>query len=429
VRPPPTEADALRELMAGGREARGGSEPDPKPTDAGSLTTRRLSDIEAKPVNWLWPGRIARGKLTIIAGNPNLGKSQITASIAAVVTTGGTWPVDRGPCKHGDVVFLTAEDDPADTLRPRLEAVEADLHRVHIVDGVIVGYRGDGSREDKSFSLENDLRALASKLTELGNVAVVVIDPISAYLGKTDSHNNAEVRGILAPLSELAARHNAAIIGVSHLTKAAGAQALMRVTGSLAFVAAARAAYLVSADPQDKTRRLFLPLKNNLGPDASGLAFRIEAATVPSQAGPLETSRVAWESEPVTLTADEVMAQSSNPEETSALTDAMDWLRDILADGPLSASDVKSRAEAAGVSWRTVRRAADTLRVQRNKAGMRAGWTWCLPPKVAKTAEDVQQKGLDTFGEVGHLREAENAERELSGQGNLPGLGSPGYPD
>ncbi len=121
--------------------------------DAGSVTTRRLSDIEAKPVSWLWPGRIARGKLTIIAGNPGLGKSQITASIAAVVTQGGRWPLDRSPCTAGDVLFLSAEDDPADTLRPRLEAAGANLHRVHVVDGVTAGYTGDGSRTDRVFCL------------------------------------------------------------------------------------------------------------------------------------------------------------------------------------------------------------------------------------------------------------------------------------
>src|SRR5215469_4135388 len=107
----------------------------------GALATRRISEIEAKPVSWLWPGRIARGKLTIIAGNPGLGKSQITASIAGIVTTGGVWPVDGVRSAPGDVIFLTAEDDPADTLRPRLEAAGADLERIHVVDSVIVGYR------------------------------------------------------------------------------------------------------------------------------------------------------------------------------------------------------------------------------------------------------------------------------------------------
>jgi putative DNA primase/helicase len=384
-------------------------------TSAGSLTTRRLSDIEARPVRWLWPGRIARGKLTIIAGDPGLGKSQITASIAAVVTAGGLWPVDREQCKLGDVLFLGAEDDPADTLRPRLEAAGADLNRVHFVDGVTVGYAGDGSCANRTFSLQADIQALGSKLTELKDVAAVVIDPISAYLGATDSHKNAEVRGLLAPLSELAARHDTAIIGISHLTKAERTQALMRVSGSLAFVAAARAAYLVTADPQDKTRRFFLPMKNNLGPDVTGLSFRIEGATVSSPAGPLATSRVSWESEPVSMTAGEAMQSESVSRTTSALDEAIDWLRKTLADGPVAAPEVFDRAKGEGIAEKTLRRASRALRVVKEKEGMSEGWVWSLPPKMAKSSEDAQESDVAIFGEVGHLREPVGtmAEEEL----------------
>jgi len=382
-------------------------------TNAGSLTTRCLSDVEAKPVRWLWPGRIARGKLTIIAGEPGLGKSQITASIAAVVTTGGRWPVDRQQCKPGHVLILSAEDDPADTLRPRLDAAGADLSRVHVVDGVIVGYAGDGSRKDRTFTLQADVQALGLKLAELGDVVAVVIDPITAYLGDTDSHKNADVRGLLAPLSDLAARHDASIIAISHLTKAVGAKALMRVTGSLAFVAAARAAYLVTTDPQDKTRRLFLPMKNNLGPDVTGLAFHIEGATISSPAGPLETSRVLWDSEPVPMTADEAMQAESASGSTSALKAASDWLQETLASGPVAATDVFDRAKAEGISKKTLQRASKATKVQKAKGAMEGGWEWSLPPKVAKSAEDTQVSSVATFEEVGHLRELESGDGEI----------------
>jgi KaiC/GvpD/RAD55 family RecA-like ATPase len=388
-----------------------------KPTtgtaETGSLTTRRVSDIEAKPVSWLWPGRIARGKTTIIAGNPGLGKSQITASIAAVVTTRGRWPVDRQQSRLGDVLFLTAEDDPADTLRPRLEAAGADLARVHVIDGVIKGYTGNGSRKDRTFSLEDDLQALEAKLVELGSVAAVVIDPITAYLGNTDSHKNADVRALLAPLSELAARHNVAIIGVSHLSKAAGMQAIMRVNGSLAFVAAARAAYLVAPDPADKTRRLFLPMKNNLGPDSTGLAFRIEGASVPSPAGPLETSRVAWDSDPVTLTADEAMQSETTPQGSSAVSEAKDWLCETLADGPKPAKEIFRLATDDGIKHKTLRRARQELGIKPVKVGMKSGWTWSLPPKMPKTVEDAQQNNLATFDEDGHLQEVQDSIAEV----------------
>ncbi len=401
---PPQSADSLgapqkREDM---------TDPDPPQAQhaAGTVSTRRLADIEAKPVSWLWHGRIARGKLTIIAGNPGLGKSQITASIAAVVATGGCWPVDGQQCTPGDVIFLSAEDDPADTLRPRLEAAGAILTRVHFVDGVSAGYAGDGTRKDRTFSLQADLEALSLKLRELGNVALVVIDPMSAYLGDTDSHKNADVRALLAPLSELAARHNVAIIGVSHLSKAAGPPVLMRVSGSLAFVAAARAAYIVASDKTDAARRFFLPMKNNIGPDGTGLAFRIESATVQSACGPLATSRVSWESEPVTMTADEVVNADSASKGTSALEEATEWLRDALSDGPIPGAQVHARAKADGIAEITLRRASHLIGVKKDKVGMASGWLWSLP-KAINSAEDAHVSGMSIFGKIDHLRESQ----------------------
>jgi hypothetical protein len=398
---PETEVRRIAESVA--RYERG--ETPQAGAETGCLVTRRLSDIEVKPVSWLWPGRIARGKVTIIAGNPGLGKSQLTASIAAIVTTGGSWPVDHTQCTPGDVVFLSAEDDPADTLRPRLEAAGADLHRVHVMDAVIFGYKGDGQQQSKAFSLQRDLEALSAKLTDLGDVAVVVIDPITAYLGDVDSHRNAEVRALLAPLSDLAARQGTAIIGVSHLNKSVGTEALMRVTGSLAFVAAARAAYVVAQDSENPTRRLFLPMKNNIGPDTTGLAFRVEGATIQSAVGALQTSRVVWDSDPVTATADEVM-RTQSPEHRSALREAEEWLEETLTE-PTPAPAVFRMAAEASITSKTLRRASESLGIVKEKTGMKAGWVWSLPPKRPKISEEAQANCMGTFGKVGHLRQSE----------------------
>jgi hypothetical protein len=336
-----------------------------KGLETARLATRCLADIDAKPVSWLWPGHIARGKLTIFAGDPGLGKSQITASIAGIVTRGGRWPVSNEKCEPADVLFLSAEDDAADTIRPRLEAVGADLSRVHIVDGVLVGCTRGATAANRGFSLKLDVEALDSKLTALGGVAALFIDPLTAFLGDADSHKNAEVRSLLMPLNELLARHNTAVIGVSHLNKAEGKQALMRVSGSLAFVAAARAAYLVAPDAKDNSRRLFLPMKNNLGPDASGLAFRINKATVSSSAGPLETSHVVWESEPIPLTANEALRAENQSGSASAVDGAVDWLRDTLAEGSVAASNIFERATTDGIAKSTLQRASKMLGVQK----------------------------------------------------------------
>jgi hypothetical protein len=353
-------------------------EPPGPASDAGTLLIRCVADIEAKPVHWLWPHRIPRGKLSILAGSPGRGKSQITASMAAIITRGTQWPVDRQSASVGSVVFLTAEDDVADTLRPRLEAAGADLKRIHVVDGVIRGYDGNGTRTERMFSLEQDLQALGAKLTELEDVVMVVIDPISAYLGKVDSHKNAEVRVLLAPLADLAAKHNVGVAAVTHLNKAAAPNALLRVMGSLAFVAAARTAWLVADDPQNKTRRLFLPLKNNLGPDQDGLAFHIQGATVPSAEGPIETSCVTWNSETVSISADDAMraTETAPPRKSPALEEAKTWLVKMLSTGPLPSSTIFEEARGAGIATKTLYRGKAELEIKAEKDGKT--WIWTL---------------------------------------------------
>jgi hypothetical protein len=385
----------------------GSPAPGPSDPSAGTLITRRLDEIEARPVRWLWPKRIPRGKLTIFAGHPGLGKSQTTASLAAIVSNGGKWPLDRTSCEPASVIFLTAEDDASDTLRPRLEAAGADLSRVHLIESVVIGNTGAGAQQKRIFSLEKDVPALDRKLTEIANVAVAIIDPISAYLGDVDSHINAEVRGLLMPLRELAAEREVAIIGVSHLNKAAATEALLRISGSLAFVAAARASYLVTTDPADKTRRLLLPLKCNLAPEMAGLAYKIEGAIVQSPNGPVETSRVMWDSAPVKITADEAM-QAGTAKHASALAEAKDWLQHKLAEGPLPAREVSAAGAAVGISPKTLQRAREALGIVIKKgSGPKGIWRWRLPGKgdrlVVVAGKDVQD-GQDTpIFDVGRL--------------------------
>ncbi len=191
------------------------------------------------------------------------------------------------------------------------------------------------------------------------------------------------------------------MVCVSHLNKSSGGEALMRVTGSLAFVAAARAAFIVAKDPEDDARRLFLPLKNNIGNDQAGLAFRVESAQVKSAAELIETSRIVWEPGTVTLTANEVMQQAQgDPEERSALDDARLFLQGLLADGPIKAGQIKQDADGAGFNWRTIQRAADRLNIERHKDGMRGGWSWRLPPKMTNTPEDDRHETVSPSGNL-----------------------------
>jgi len=348
--------------------------------DPSGIVCSRVADIEAKPIRWLWRGRIARGKVTLIAGHPGLGKSQAALSLAAIVTAAGKWPLDGEHAERGSVVILSAEDDAADTIRPRLEAAGADISRVYIFEAV--RDRDDkGEARRRGLNLATDISRIAAKIADLGNVSLLIIDPVSAYLGDIDSHKNADVRALLAPLADMASRHGVAVVLITHLAKNASAEALLRVQGSIAFAAAARAAWGVARDKDTPSRRLFLPLKNNIGNDQTGLAFAVEGVTLP---GGIETSRVVWEGEPVTVTAEEAFAPDLDREERTAVEEAKEFLAGLLAYGPVPSKQVRADAEGAGHHWSAIRRAQTALGVEAVKEGLKGGWTWRLSPKMLK---------------------------------------------
>jgi RecA-family ATPase len=367
---------------------------------------QRACDVKAKPIEWLWPGRIAIGKQTMLAGEPGLGKSQLSAFLAATVTTGGHWQNGEGRAELGSVIVLNAEDDAADTIIPRQIAAGTDLSRVHVVSAV----KTDGHKGRRLFNLQSDLAILEDAIARVGDVRLVIIDPVSSYLGKVDSHKNAEVRTVLEPIGEMASRLRVAVVAVTHFSKGGGSSANHRIIGSIAFVAAARAAFIVSRDPEDENRRLFVPSKNNLGPDRDGLAFRIETRLVGQG---IIAPAVSWDSEPVTRTADEILAavdKAGHRQNQSATDEAVDWLRELLADGPLPAKQVRSEGDAAGHTWATIRSAKKAVGVEVFREGgiAEAGrWLWRLPAaeslRGSTNPYPAQQVNVSTLGEVEQL--------------------------
>lgn len=351
--------------------------------------TVRMSSVAPQSIKWLWPSRIALGKLSICAGDPGLGKSLALTSMAAHVSTARQWP-DGSACPSGSVILVSGEDDPGDTIRPRLDAAGADVARVHLLQSV------HDQRGERGFNLA-DVPALGALLETLGDCKLIVIDPVSAYLAGTDSHKNSDIRALLTPLAQMAASHCVAVVAVSHLNKAQAGSALSRVTGSLAFVAAARAAYVVARCPDDPARRLVLPIKNNLGNDRTGLSYRIaEERGVPF---------VVWDHEPVTVTADEALAPTQDVPR-SARGDAVEFLSGLLSVLPVPVDDIKREAKEAGFSWATVRRAKDEIGAKSKKSGFdKAVWSWYLP----KVLTPVHTQ-LSTFGKSEHLRGLEGIE-------------------
>ena len=216
-----------------------------------------VADVPAREIEWLWPGRFALGKFGLIGGHPGLGKSQITCAIAATITNGGPWPNNEGQATQGRVLMLSAEDDVADTIRPRLEAADADVSRIHMLEAVRTN---EGGR--RGLDLSRDIAQLEKALAQVPDTQAIIIDPLSAYMGKIDSHRATDVRfGVLAPLQDLAQRARVSVIGVTHLTKNGGTEALARFIESGAIGAAARCAFLVAKDSDDADRRLFVPAK------------------------------------------------------------------------------------------------------------------------------------------------------------------------
>jgi putative DNA primase/helicase len=361
-------------------------QPSP-PAQSHGLIIQCAADILPEKIEWLWPGRAAVGKLTLIGGAPGLGKSQCHAFMCAAVSTGGDWPCAEGRAPLGNAIVLSAEDGARDTIVPRLISVGADLSRVHIISGVL------DERGRRTFNLKADICGLEDRVRAIGDVRLVIVDPISAYMGGADGNGNTETREVLEPIAEMADRLRIAVVCITHLNKGGGGSkqsALNRFVGSIAFTAAARAAFAVIEDSEDETRRLFLQVKNNLGKACAGLAFRIEQALIP---GNILASRICWDTEPVAIDANTALAASEAGADAGARTnkdEAADFLQKLLAAGPLPVKEIEAQAVEAGLLGegkpigqnKAFRAARDSLQVGANRAGGLGGqgrWEWALP--------------------------------------------------
>ncbi|MGQ0636341.1 MAG: AAA family ATPase [Planctomycetaceae bacterium] len=361
-----------------------------------------LPRIEPTPVDWLWPGRIPLGKLTLLVGDAGVGKSLLTLDMAARISRGRPWPdAPQTPQKRGHVLILAAEDTPHDTLVPRLHVLKADISQVEAVAGlqgsdrsgwrerkwrrpivlpddiglldVLVGpryekpsirssYAPDGSRKDESVFPENG---------RFPPTRLIIIDPLAAYFARANGNDNVQVRRLLQPLVEFAAHYNVAIVGITHLNKSTSQPGRYRTLGSQAFTAVARAVWGVAHSPGDPARRRLLPIKNNLGPPPSGLAFR------------LGDNALAWETEPIADDWGDTLDRRAEDEAERGWStkDAMNWLDELLQDGEFPAQNIRKLADDNLISKIMLKRAKARLKVKSRKEGFHknARWIWSLP--------------------------------------------------
>jgi hypothetical protein len=248
------------------------------------------------------------------------------------------------------------------------------------------------TESERMFSLVTDLPALRQKILEVGNVMMIIIDPVTAYLGvgKVDSFRATDVRAILSPLKELAEELRVAVLGIMHFNKKIDVtNVLLRISDSLAYGAASRHVYAIINDP-DNQRRLFVRGKNNLARhDQKTLAFSIDARDVGTDkrtGNPIHRPYIAWHDEPVDITAVEAMQAAAESKSPSVLDNAKRLLNTLLSDGPVCVADINEAAEQNGISKATLRRAREQLHIEPEKDGPKnekgeITWRWHPPPK------------------------------------------------
>jgi putative DNA primase/helicase len=396
IEPPDGHKDARAAVIAGANRdsflalART-AQAVPPPLIDGAPVLLCLADVQSRKVEWLWPGFIARARIALLAGRPGEGKSMASLDWAARVSTGRCWP-DGSPCPRGSVLLISCEDNPGDTIRPRLDAHGADTSNISYLEGVQrAGRRGLSG--PAPFTLA-DLPALEQALVQLPDCKLVIIDPIGSFLGiDVDAHRDNEVRALLAPLAALAERFGVAILLVAHVRKGAASHADDLVLGSRAFTGIARSVLHLITDPNDPDRRLLLSGKNNLSKPPPGLAFSITG----------DPPRIEWHPGTVNLSADEALATiaHSDPVERSVIHEAVEWLRDLLRDGPKAANDVLTEAKAAGFSERTINRARKTAGVKPRKQGFNGGWAWELVASAQERQPDAEDCHTPDAGNLG----------------------------
>jgi hypothetical protein len=341
--------------------------PGPTAIPSSKLIVVGANSVEPEEVCWLWPNRFPLGKLSLLGGDPGLGKSTVLIDIAARVTTGTVFP-DGAPCERGGVVILSAEDGMADTIVPRLMAAGANRERVGIVRGV------QGEKGVCEFILPDHLDQLRETVAEY-DARLVMVDPLAAYLSAAvNSWRDHDARRALRPLADFAEGTGAAVIGNRHLTKGGGGKAIYRGGGSIAFSAAARAEFLIAEDPEDAERRIVAQVKANLAPPQPSMAYRLVAT-------PSGVARVEWLGTS-THNANDLVAGFDDPAGRGALADAREFLLDALADGPMPVNTIQTNAKQAGHAWSTIRRAKESLKVRKHRMGFGPGgsWSWELPP-------------------------------------------------
>jgi hypothetical protein len=356
------------------------------------LATTNLGDIRPERVSWIWPGRLAVGKLTALDGLPDLGKSTIALDLSARITTGRAMPDGpNGLDGPGDVVLFSAEDGLADTVAPRMEAAGGDRTRVHVVTAThYIGEEGD--IQTRWPDLKRDVELLRATVEDAG-ARLVVIDVLMAYLdARTNSYRDQDMRSVLGPLAAMAEQTGCAVLFLRHPTKNGARDPILAGGGSIGIIGAARVGLLASFHPEDEElpesarRRLLAVSKCNVAAKADTLVYRL----IPPDGH--DVAAVIWGGTSP-LGARDLTVDPRDASEHAELTDAQRVVMSLFADGAgaVRASDAEEAGRRAGIPKRTLTEARRKLHITTEKASMDSGWWWVLPSEGAnEEAEEAR---------------------------------------
>jgi RecA/RadA recombinase len=333
------------------------------------LKIKRMSEIQALPVSWLWEPYIPRGKITIVQGDPGDGKTTMMLAIAAAVTNGEPLPNGFADIPS-DVIFQTAEDGLADTIKPRLEQLGADCLRIHVID-----------EDEQSLSLSDE--RIEQAIVET-NAKLLIIDPIQAYLGGADMHSAKGMRPLMKSLGAAAERTGCAVVIIGHLNKRSfGTKAQYRGLGSIDIYAATRSVLTVGKVNSGENMRAVVHNKSNLAPLGASMSFVLDPVF-----------GFSWQGE-YDINVDDLFNNAKNSNE-SQFDRAKRLIESVLRDGAVAAEDIMQMAENEGISVKTLKRAKAALGVISKKRGEQ--WFWEMTETIYTEFTEKQE------GQEGHTR-------------------------
>lgn len=384
----PGRADLRAKINA--LKAKRAAQPDPPvhtadpPARPRNLRLTRASTIIMRMVRWLWDQRLPLGSLALLAGREGIGKTILSATLAADVTRGRLNGTYAGVPQS--VIIVASEDSWEHTIVPRLAAADADLTRVYRVDAADVATAG--------VSLPEDLIELSDLIRET-ETRLLILDPLLSRLdARLDTHKDADVRRALEPLAALADSCNVSILGLIHVSKSASTDPLTTMMASRAFAAVARAVLFVVRDPEDPTLRLLGQPKNNLGSTdgLTTLAYRIvpwKVADTPE--GPVMTGKLTWQGESPRSITDALEAGAQSGGDRTATSEAADWLDDYLTQegGCADSADIKRDGHKAGHSIDALKRARIKLGIATKSHGFPRRTEWARSVGAGSTSHST----------------------------------------